>query len=318
MQHSLTSILSSVVYGSNEEEQARVRTGKNGLLYPDTFADGRLAFMTPSTSALAVLYARNHNYIAERILQINERGDYYDEKALQQIQRDDVKLPADQRKYDKIVRAQDEDVFQRSRLVNCGCFVHVILTDYIPAILNQPGNTSWYLNPLDDMRDPSGKRVERATGNHVSAEFSVLYRWHAAISRRDEAWLNGMFSELWPGRDPATLAPKEFYATMEKMKESLGDPQRPDQWTPHGWERDEHGNFDDAVIAKTLMDATDDVAGAFQAHGSPAAMRVVDSLGIQQNRDWALCSLNEFRVFLGLRPYQDFMVSAPKLATDSD
>lgn len=35
-------------------------------------------------------------------------------------------------------------------------------------------------------------------------------------------------------------------------------------------------------------------------------MRVIEQLGIQQARNWGACSLNEFRRFLGLKPYSTF------------
>jgi Animal haem peroxidase len=264
-----------IIYGNSHEAQMRVRTKHQGFLYPDTFGDRRLAIMTPSTTAMAIMYSRNHNFIAKRIYEVNERGTY----------KDPSKLSENEKKH------QDEDIFQRARLVNCGFFANVILSDYIPAILNQMGNTEWFLNPLEDLRDPSGARIARATGNQCSAEFSFLYRWHSAISRSDEHWLNGMFHTMFPGRDPASIDPKEFAQGSTKYAMSIGE--QPKDWTPHGWQRGADGRFEDAVLAKVLMDATQEVAGAFQARGHPAAMRIIDSLGLQQSRSWALASLNE-------------------------
>lgn len=44
---------------------------------------------------------------------------------------------------------QEDELFQRSRLVNCGYFMKVILGDYVGAILGliRDGNT-WRLDPL--------------------------------------------------------------------------------------------------------------------------------------------------------------------------
>lgn len=44
----------------------------------------------------------------------------------------------------------------------------------------------------------------RGEGNAVSIEFNLLYRWHASISKQDEKWLNGIFGELFDGKDPKT------------------------------------------------------------------------------------------------------------------
>jgi len=46
--------------------------------------------------------------------------------------------------------AQDDEIFHRSRLVNCGLFMQIILGDYVGAILGlvRDGLT-WRLNPLE-------------------------------------------------------------------------------------------------------------------------------------------------------------------------
>lgn len=64
--------------------------------------------------------------------------------------------------------------------------------------------------------------------------------------------------------------------------------------------------FADADLAKALQDATSVPAAAFKARGVPHVMRVIEILGIQQARNWGCCSLNDFRRFLGLKPYSTF------------
>lgn len=64
--------------------------------------------------------------------------------------------------------------------------------------------------------------------------------------------------------------------------------------------------YADADLAKVLQDATSVPAGAFKARGVPHVMRVIEILGIEQGRKWGCCSLNDFRRFLGLRPYETF------------
>lgn len=98
-----------VVYGRNEAERdgtaatsdqearAGVRTMSNGLIHKDVIADPRLAMMTPSSTALAVMFSRNHNTIAEKLLQINEAGKYGAWDTLD----DDQK------------KVQDEEIFQK-------------------------------------------------------------------------------------------------------------------------------------------------------------------------------------------------------------
>lgn len=69
-------------------------------------------------------------YVAEKILCINENGNFKNPP------------PADS-------HAQDEEIFQRARLVNTGLFMQVILRDYVGAILGLARDgSSWRLDPL--------------------------------------------------------------------------------------------------------------------------------------------------------------------------
>jgi linoleate 10R-lipoxygenase len=46
--------------------------------------------------------------------------------------------------------AQDDELFERARLVNCGFFMQAILRDYVGAILALvQDNVHWRLNPLE-------------------------------------------------------------------------------------------------------------------------------------------------------------------------
>ncbi|KAK0526667.1 hypothetical protein OC842_005123 [Tilletia horrida] len=344
-----------VIYGKTEEEMRRVRTGSNGLIHPDTFADARIAMMPPSTAALVILFSRHHNYVANRIRAINERGTYRSNAELhadpvlrQKAEATVERLAAAQREQQQqqqqqqhlqqhepvasssssvssaipevilsvedtmeglvqaALKAQDDEIFGRSRVVNCGFFVACILRDYIPAILNQTA-CGWYLDPLKDFHN-AGPKVPRGAGNVVSAEFSHLYRWHAAISASDEQWLNDICEETWPGVRPEELTHQEFITGARKLQGKLGNPKRPDQWTVHGWQRDATtGKFDDWTLADTIIKATKEVAGALGARNNPAWMRIIDIMGQETARNkWGLCSLNEFRRFLGLKTYSSF------------
>ena len=73
-----------------------------------------------------------------------------------------------------------------------------------------------------------------------------------------------------------------------------------------GLQRGPDGRFADADLARILQDATEQAAGAFRARGSPAALRVVEMLGMAQARGWGVCTMNEFRAFLGLRRFGSF------------
>ena len=121
----------SVLYGNSEEELAEVRAGDGtGKLKPDCFADIRLLMMPPASCALLVLLNRNHNvrmsilvlvpfvythrlfqFIAQKLLDINESGEFKHPKHL----------------HDNEKKLQDDEIFHRTRLVNCGYFMHIIL-----------------------------------------------------------------------------------------------------------------------------------------------------------------------------------------------
>lgn len=108
----------SPLYGHNQATQDTVRnkTLGRGLLYPDTFSEERLLFLPPAASALLVVFCRNHNYIADTLLKINEK-----------------KLWSDPPPTDPALRAkQDEEIFQTARLVNGGHFMAMISTKHHP------------------------------------------------------------------------------------------------------------------------------------------------------------------------------------------
>jgi linoleate 10R-lipoxygenase len=110
----------SLIYCTDKEAQDPIRDKMSGrgLLYPDTYAEFRLMFLPPAASALLVVFSRNHNvrsssdqsrdlclnlaqYIAERLLKINERGRWSDPPPPEGPSR--VK--------------QDEEIFQTARLI---------------------------------------------------------------------------------------------------------------------------------------------------------------------------------------------------------
>ena len=53
----------SILYGTNQKEQDAVRDKYQGrgLLYPAAFSEERLIFVPPASTALLVLFSRNHN-----------------------------------------------------------------------------------------------------------------------------------------------------------------------------------------------------------------------------------------------------------------
>ena len=70
--------------------------------------------------------------------------------------------------------------------------------------------------------------------------------------------------------------------------------------------RQADGTFNDDDLAKILHDATEKCAGAYRARGTPAALRIIEIMGIEQARQWGCCTMNEFRKFLGLKTFSSF------------
>ncbi|KAL8280760.1 hypothetical protein RQP46_006764 [Phenoliferia psychrophenolica] len=283
----------SVLYGVNQKEQNAVRTFKQGELWPDTWASDRLGLMPPHVAALLVIFCRNHNFITNKLFSINERGKFKPVSA----------LDADG------IAAQDEELFQTARLINCGFFVNVVFYDYIRCILNQNRTDSpWALFPNGVIKTLTEGAVPRGVGNSCSVEFNILYRWHAAISAEDEKWTDDLFARVLPGKTYETMTESDFITALTKLAIAQG--QDPKKWTFGGLKRqgpDGTGPFEDSAIAELFTKATESVAGAFKARGSPACMRVIDVLGIATARnDWNTCSMNEFRKFLNLKPFDDF------------
>jgi linoleate 10R-lipoxygenase len=120
-------------------------------------------------------------YIANKLLEINERQTYTKPES----------IPLDDPERVKKISDQDEDIFQTARLINCGWFAGVIFSDYLGSILGlvRQGST-WSLNPFgvrgpscpyhstevfmivytQEIRDSDHRMVERGRGNVCSVE----------------------------------------------------------------------------------------------------------------------------------------------------
>ncbi|KZT00985.1 heme peroxidase [Laetiporus sulphureus 93-53] len=282
----------SPVYGTNQIEQDLVRDKAQGrgLLYPDTFSEDRLQFLPPAASALLVIFSRNHNYIADMLLKINEKKKWRDPATLSEAER----------------AKQDEEIFQTARLVNCGHFMALIFGDYVAGFLGlgRDGCT-WSMNPFDTIHKEDGDLVQRGTGNHVSVEFNVLYRWHATTAQEDIKWAEDQLGNVFRGKALDKLELSDFQEAARELFTSTHEPE-PRKRTFSGLKRQQDGSFSDDDIAKLLHDGTEKVAGAYRARGTPACLRVIEMVCIEQARKWGVCTMNEFREFLGLKRFSSF------------
>ncbi|SCV69876.1 BQ2448_1270 [Microbotryum intermedium] len=322
----------SFIYGNNAEEVAKIRVARgdanpSGFIKPDVVSNRRLFLMPTAIIALAVLFARHHNIIAERLLAINENG-RFTPRPLPLPETEASKLSPEERRKRSIDIANDkihDDLFETARLVNCGMFLQIVFCDYIAVILGQNFTEStWRLVPTGEVPAtlPSGSELPRGTGNAVSFEFNILYRWHSTISQADSDWVENVVKgaitklvqegKLPPDTDAQALTPQDFQLIYECIndeyfKDKDGKDKDVTEWAPHDMPRQADGRFKDSDLVKFLTKATQEVAGEFGARRVPQVMRVIDILGIQAARTrWGAASLNEFRRFLGLTEYKSF------------
>ncbi|KAH6904307.1 heme peroxidase [Coprinopsis sp. MPI-PUGE-AT-0042] len=249
----------SVLYGHNDKDVEAVRRKDGtGKLWNDVFADSRLTHMPPASCALL--------YVAQKILDINECG--------------------------KERQAQDLEIFNRARLVNCAL---TVTSDYVGAILGLVRDRSdWRLDPMMPMRKVTHEVVPLGEGNVCSIEFQS----------HDTEWTEAAFKKMFTGMDThAREMAKNL--TLDKVQE----------WTFAGLKRGTDGRFSDDDLARLIQNSIEYRAGAFKARGIPEAMRVIEVMGIKQSRTWGTCSLNEFRKFMGLKPHESFRAwnSDPKI-----
>ncbi|KAI7197762.1 heme peroxidase [Hortaea werneckii] len=292
------------LYGSNWEEQKRMRTFKDGKIKPDCFSETRLLTFPPGVGALLIMFNRYHNWIVEQLAMINEGGRFTENPRQVEVDR-----------YGEKINKRDDNLFQTGRLVTCGLYINIILVDYVRTILNlNCTDEDWQLDPRVEMDD--GPPV--GTGNQVSAEFNLVYRWHAAISTKDDKWSQDLFKEISPDMSAEEVAQpdklKDFLAILAKKEAEFmaQDPtERP--FPALKYERLERikegpyeGNFEDSDIAKILTEGIEDCANSFGPQQVPTVMKAIEVLGIRQARSWKLATLNEFRKHFLLEPHRTF------------
>lgn len=180
------------------------------------------------------------------------------------------------------------------------------MKDYVRTILAlNRTNSSWSLDPrTKEGKDLFSKPVPEGVGNHVSAEFNLIYRWHSTISLRDEQWTIAEMKRLLKNKEPET-------ATMGDIVRVLGEwqadmPSQPEARTFENLARLPDGTFPDDELVKILTESIEDVAGSYGANRVPRCMKAIETLGIIQARQWNMGTLNEFREFVGLTRHASF------------
>lgn len=275
--------------------QDSIRTFKDGKLKADSFADKRLLGMPPGVCVLLVMFNRFHNQSVDKLAAINEGGRFT--KPCPNLP--DEAAAAAWKKY-------DEDLFQTARLITSGLYINITLIDYVRNIVNlNRCDTTWTLDPRQEMGVNAGTKdgAERGTGNMVSAEFNLCYRWHSCISAKDEKWIEDLYGEIF-GAGKETMSTPEMMKAFFMFERSI--PDDPAERTFGGFRRNAKGKFEDDDLVGCIASAIEDCAGAFGARNVPRVMKPIEILGILQGRKWNLAGLNEFRKQFGLKPYETF------------
>jgi len=280
----------SPLYGSNVEMQKTVRTFKQGLLKPDSFADARITLQPPGVGTMLILFSRSHNTVARKLLEINERGRF----TLKGHSASDIKK-------------QDEDLFQTARLITCGFYLKIVLHNYLRTILGIDQTKSPY---IIDPTVPYGKSwllpsLPTGVGSRVSLEFNYIYRWHPTISQEDEKWIEEDFFKNTLKIDcPEEMSVETFRQKVGEWKRNLSND--PAKWTIGGLKKDKNGKYKDTDLARVLVNGTKWISGNFGPKSIPKVFRVIELIGIEGARFSGLCSLNDFRQFMNLKRYESF------------
>ena len=290
------------LYGHNEEQLAKVRSFKDGKLKPDTFSEVRILGFPPGVAALLCSFNRFHNWIAEQLAEIDKGGRFTLKKPTGWAEEE-------MEKHNAAAHAKrDHDLFQTARLITCGLYINIILIDYVRTILNLNQCASeWSLDPrvnADKIYGPS--KVPEGIGNSVSVEFNLVYRWHSAISKRDEKWSIEAYEKAFGKNvDVNKLTTEELRAGFMRL---LGPEMKkdPGERVFGGLTRQANGSFKDADLVELISAGTEDPACAFGPRNVPVVMRAIEVLGIEQARKWNVATLNEFRMFFGLTPHKKF------------
>jgi linoleate 10R-lipoxygenase len=229
-----------------------MRTFRDGTIKADCFAEERLLAFPPACGTMLIMLNRFHNYVVEELAKINENGRFTTPD------KNPRTMHLSGEALEKAWRKHDNALFQTGRLVTCGLYINITLNDYLRTIVNlNRTNSTWCLDPRTEVDEKIG--TPRGTGNQVSAEFALSYRWHSCIGQMDEKWTEMVYKELF-GKEPHEVTFAELMKGLSKYDHDL--PKDPQQRPFAGLKRDENGRFDDGKLAKIMMNGIEEISGA--------------------------------------------------------
>jgi hypothetical protein len=114
-------------------------------------------------------------------------------------------------------------------------------------------------NGMNDAKVFDEEGAPRGIGNQVSAEFNLLYRWHSAISDRDDKWTQNFYRELFPGKEPCKVGLNDLMMGLGYWESGL-DPD-PLKRPFANLKRQADGSYRDGDLVKILTESIEDPAG---------------------------------------------------------
>lgn len=135
------------------------------------------------------------------------------------------------------------------------------LNSYIRGIANlNHTESTWTLDPRVEIdKTYDGEGVPRGVGNQVSCEFNLLYRFHSAISKRDDKWTREFYAKIIPGVDPLAVSMPVLLQAIGRFEQAI--PTEPSLREFGGLTRGNDGTFNDEQMVKILKESIEDPAG---------------------------------------------------------
>jgi hypothetical protein len=148
--------------------------------------------------------------------------------------------------------------------ITCGLYANIILNDFVSTLVGIPDlDTAWLLDPsVGEATESLVNDRTPPTGNQVSCEFSLLSQWHMLMSARDEKWMQGSLSHVFPGSDPTTATLEDFQRGISGYLGTLAAD--PAKRRCGDLVRGNDGTFDNDALLKVLSESTEDCAGKLQ------------------------------------------------------
>lgn len=191
------------------------------------------------------------------------------ESLIHKAQPDRNKVDDFYKQYDAAWDKLDDDLFNTARLITCGLYIQISIHDYLRALMGfHQFDTNFTLDPR--LHETECKDVSRGIGNQVTVEFNLLYRFHCAISAKDEVFTENFMREMFDkdaNWDPKDVPLDKFMGLMQASRQKEASKKKPEPWElafglekgPQHFKRHEvTGLFDDQQMVDALREAMDD------------------------------------------------------------